>query len=239
MNPTFTPRNTPREETRKPSRTAKDDGKVIIHTSLWRQLRPHLVMIVRWLVRLIRKFVSILMRYIHNLTKTQRIQHAAIIVGLIVLCFVCSQIFSRKPHSSQTAQTGGSSAQLPKETPDFSAVLPSGKSVSDYGGWTRVSPEDRNAVYAYTDTIDNVSIIVSEQPLPDSFKSDPSGSIQKLAESYSADRTFEANGTVVYIGKSAKGPQSLIFTAHDLLILIKSSATVSDEHWIRYITSLR
>jgi hypothetical protein len=174
-----------------------------------------------------------------GLTRIQRIWHAVIILGCIVLLVVLAQVLDRKPHSTQSPQSGNSSTELPKETPSFSTILPSGKSASDYGGWTRVSPSDRNAVYAYTDSLAGTSIIISEQPLPDSFSSDPSGSIQKLAESYSADRTFEAGSTTVYIGKSAKGPQSLIFTKHGLLILIKSSSTISDDQWKSYITLLQ
>lgn len=237
MNPAFTPRHSHQPE-QKTSHTSKKPDVIIGTIPWWQWLKPRLITTLRWCNRHVRKLVTITTRYVRGLTRTQRIQHAAIILGLIMLCFIAGQTFSRKPHPSQTAQSG-TSATLPKETPSFSAILPSGKSATDYGGWTRVSPSDRNAVYAYTDTIDGTSIIVSEQPLPDDFKSDPDGSVQKLAESFSADRTLSAGDYTVYIGKSAKGPQSLIFTTHSLLVLIKSSATVSDDHWVRYIKSLQ
>jgi len=163
----------------------------------------------------------------------------AIVLGVFLLIVLFNLIFSRHPATTTQGSETANGAQLPKETPSFSTILPSGASASKYGGWTRVSPSDRNAVYAYTDTLAEVAIIVSEQPIPDSFKSDQTGSIQKLAESYSADRTFDTDGTTVYIGKSSKGPQSLIFTEHGLLVLIKSSSTVSDDQWKTYIKSLR
>jgi len=239
MTQTFTPRATERTEPTVEKPTPKKE-KVTVTTSVWQTWKPRLLKAAQWTLRQVKRLWKLVIRYINGLSRTQRLQHAGILLGSIVVLFVFSQIFSR--HSiapSQTTQTASGTAELPKESPTFTTILPSGKSASDYGGWTRISPSDRNAVYAYTDKLNDVSIIISEQPVPDSFKSDPSGSVQKLAEGYSANRTFDVDGTTVYIGKSAKGPQSLIFTKRDLLVLIKSSETITDDRWKTYIKSLR
>lgn len=130
--------------------------------------------------------------------------------------------------------------ELKKGTPDYETILPEGKTISDYGGWTRVSPPNRNPVYAYADTIGRVPINVSQQPLPSGFtKSNTPEKIKELATGYSATKRLVVGETIVYIGTSAKGPQSVIFTKNGLLVLIKASVSVSDANWQKYIRSLK
>lgn len=238
MSELFTPRTPPRSSPSPKSKETRASG-ARSPDQRWRLWRSRLVRLGTWTRHQLKRLAASFARYLRNLSRTQRYQHAAIVLGLIVLVFVINQIFSHHtPTSHVTTTASGSAADLPKGNPDFTTILPKGKSADDLGGWTRVSPSDRNAVYAYTDTLAGVSIVVSEQPLPDSFKSDIEGSVEKLSDDFSADRTFEVNGITVHIGKSAKGPQSLIFTTRGLLILIKSNATISDDQWKTYITSL-
>lgn len=237
MSELFTPRTPSRSSSSLKSKKAPSSPSSS-GSGGWRLWRARAVRIVRWISRQLKRIAASLTRYFRGLSRTQRYQHAAILLGLIALIFVVNQIFSRPSVSQTTTTTSGGTATLPKGDPEFTTLLPKGKSVDDLGGWTRISPSDRNAVYAYTDTLADVSIVVSEQPLPDNFKSDIEGSVEKLSDDFSADRTFEVNGITVHIGKSAKGPQSLIFTTRGLLILIKSNSTISDDQWKTYITSL-
>lgn len=123
--------------------------------------------------------------------------------------------------------------------PQFDTLLPSGSSIEALGGWTRVSPPDRNAVFAYSDAIRDNRIIISQQPLPDDFLGNIDGKVEELAQSYKATEKLTANGMVVYIGTSAKGPQSVIFTKNNLLVLIKSSVKLSNDDWVGYVNSLQ
>ncbi len=125
-----------------------------------------------------------------------------------------------------------------EKSPGYSTVLPKDKPVSELGGWKRVSPEGRDPVFAYADKIGDVSISVSQQPLPESFKSETSGKIAELAKQFSATEKIDANGTDVYIGTSAKGPQSVIFTKNGLLVLMKSQQKAESESWKTYVESL-
>jgi len=117
-------------------------------------------------------------------------------------------------------------------------VLPAGKSIEDFGGWTRVSPPKRDPVFAFVDRIGGIPINVSEQRLPTDFKDDPDDQLRDLALAFGASKSIDAAGTIVYIGTSAKGPQSVIFRKGDLLVLIKASAAVPDDEWKKYIKSL-
>ena len=124
------------------------------------------------------------------------------------------------------------------DTPNYATVLPAGKSISTLGGWTRISPPENDPVYAYTDKIGDLEISVSQQSLPASFKNNVDTQVAEMAKSFNATTEIEAGDTKVYIGTSANGPQSVIFTKNSLLILIKSQEKVENNDWLRYIESL-
>lgn len=130
------------------------------------------------------------------------------------------------------------SPDTPVVTPDFQAVVPKDKTIEELEGWQKLTPPSGETIYVFADSIESVPVTISEQSLPDSFSKDPSGSVTQLAEAYSATETFEAEETKVYIGNSSKGPQSVIFTKNNLLILIKSERPISQDAWKTYINSL-
>ena len=143
-----------------------------------------------------------------------------------------------QPITAEATENQPVNGQLQKGTPDYDTVLPEGKSIKDYGGWTRVSPPNRDPVFAYADKIGAIPINVSQQPLPKDFADQPDQQIQQFAAGYAANKKLNVNGATAYIGTSAKGPQSVIVVKGDLLILIKASAAVPDSEWEQYIQSL-
>lgn len=149
---------------------------------------------------------------------------AVMIIGLIIAGLTISS------HNAKVAAV---------DTPKYDTILPGDKSIKDLGGWDRISPPTASPVYAFADSLSGTSISVSEQPLPDSFKTDTDAKIAELAKSYNATDKINADGTDVYIGTSAKGPQSTIFIKDNLLVLIKSGAKIQDKTWITYIDSLK
>jgi hypothetical protein len=160
-----------------------------------------------------------------------------IIAGLAVLVFYTYNLTIHQKSSS--APSVLASPHLERGTPPYPTVLPAGKKIEELGGWTRISPPDRNPVYTYTDKVDNIMINVSEQPLPKSLKTNTAEQIEQLANSFNATGKITVGGTVVHIGTSENGPQSVIFNKNDLLILIKSSARLDNNQWAEYINSLR
>ena len=167
---------------------------------------------------------------------------------LIALAILTVVIVILLPHKQASPPIGPSSSKqqdqpnikgnLTKGVPDFDTLLPAGKSIDDLGGWTKVSPVDRDSVYAFVDYIGQTKVIVSQQEIPQSLKESEDLNIGQLAAGYSANDHLTANGAEIYIGTSAKGPQSLIVKKHNLLILIKSTAKIADNVWIEYINSL-
>ena len=130
------------------------------------------------------------------------------------------------------------STQSTQQTPRYQTLAPKGTTVDNLGGWKRVSPPKNDPVFAYADTLEGVSISVSQQPMPAAFKNDVAGNVSDLAKKFNATTKLAAGATTAYIGTSAKGPQSVIFTKNDLLIMIKSQTKISDSAWIRYVQLL-
>ena len=160
------------------------------------------------------------------------------IVLAITLFTIGSNLLSS--HNAKVAADKRSGQQsLTKGTPDYPTVLPTGKTIQELGGWTLVSPPGRDPVFAYIDKIGNMQINVSQQPLPEEFKSDTAAKIEKLAKEYGASEKLTTSDTEAYIGTSEKGPQSVILSKGDLLILMKSAVRIDNAKWEEYISSLR
>lgn len=126
-----------------------------------------------------------------------------------------------------------------QNSPKYTTVLPDGKSADSLGGWHRVSPNDRDPVYAYADKIGGVTINVSQQPLPTDFKTDTASKVSELAKSYGAINKVEAGSDTIYIGSSGEGPQSAILAKNNTLILMKSTSKIPDAAWASYAKSLK
>jgi len=166
------------------------------------------------------------MDFIKTHKKIALVTGAALVVMLVVIVFAVLQGGKTEPGTAPIVEDTG-----------FQTILPSGKTIKDLGGWERISPLNTAPVFAYADKIDDVSISISQQPLP--FTGNIDEQVGQLAAAYSATNTLDASGTKVYIGTSAKGPQSTIFSKKDLLVLIKSQAKINNESWTRYISSLQ
>lgn len=152
-----------------------------------------------------------------------------IIVLGIISCLVVGIVIRNSNDSNSSAAS---------KKPTYQTVLPKGKTISELGGWNRVSPPKNDPVFAYADTIDGVVISVSQQPLPQSFKNDTDNQVAELAKKFNATDKLNADSLSVYIGTSVKGPQSVIFASDNLLILIKSEKKISDASWTKYAESL-
>lgn len=129
-------------------------------------------------------------------------------------------------------------ADTAAKKPTYQTVLPEDKSISQLGGWKRISPPGKDPVFAFADTIDGVPVSVSQQPLPSSFKGDAVSQTAEIAKKFNATDKIEAGGLDVYVGTSIKGPQSVIFTKDNLLVFIKSEKKIQDASWAAYAQAL-
>lgn len=123
--------------------------------------------------------------------------------------------------------------------PDFKTVLPARTSIDELGGWQKMTPPNSTPIYVYSDSIDDIAISVSQQTLPESFKTDTDTKVAQLAKAYNATTSLNAGNTKIYSGKSASGPQSIIFTKNNLLVLIKSRGVIGNDAWVSYVEALK
>ena len=165
--------------------------------------------------------------------KRPKSQFIIIALTAVVVCAITG-IILWSVSAGQGVKSGAT-----REAPSFTALIPEGKTIDSLGGWQKMTPPSGDAFYVYNDTIDDTILNVSQQTLPENFKTNPSAQLATLAKAYNANETFEIDGMKIYLGTSAKGPQSVLFTKNDLLVLIKSHKQVSDDAWAAYIKSLK
>jgi hypothetical protein len=172
-----------------------------------------------------------LLARIKSIRWNRRTQIASGIVVLTVIVAAAYIITNAQNHPKTTSTTIA-------QKPTYQTIVPSNKPSSSLT-WQRVSPPGSDPVFAYADTIDGVSIFVSQQPIPDSFQPNVDDKVAQLAASYTATDKISAGSTPVYVGTSAQGPQSVIFSKNNLLVLIKSASKISDDAWTSYANSLQ
>lgn len=168
--------------------------------------------------------------------KKRLLTAGGVVVALAVVAtgYAAYEVWVKRHISGKRVLTAEGAVQ----TPQYQTVLPDGKNIGDLGGWARVSPPDKDPVFAFADHIGNVRITVSQQPLPKSFEGDIADSVAEAAKQFGANDTIKMGDVTAYIGTSIKGPQSVVLTKSALLLLIRSDSKISDDEWARYIQTL-
>jgi len=126
-----------------------------------------------------------------------------------------------------------------KATPEYVTIAPVDKNINDLGGWTLVSRPGSDSFYRYDDKIGDIPISVSQQTLPASLKDDTEQQIEQLAQDIKANGTITVNDLVVHISTSSEGKQYILFGKDGLLISITSNTPITNDQWIKYISSLQ
>jgi len=206
--------------------------KAYIH-QLWHKLKNRLAAILIWLKNKIKNKPKINKQQVFA-TIITLIAIVALIQNYLLLSAKNNQDITTQTNKTKTVKTG----VLTKDTPKFKTILPAGKTIQSLGGWTRVSPSSADPVFAFVDYIGKSPINLSQQPLPDSFKTDTDQQVADLASDFNASEKITVGSINVYIGTSVKGPQSVIFAKNNLLILIKSSVKINNDKWAEYINNL-
>lgn len=162
---------------------------------------------------------------------------AAITAGVIIVAFVFTVI--SVTIGRDKSKSDGTHAVLSQNAtkPDFKFILPDGKEEETDNGKIGYDPQKR--VVSFADTIGIVKVTVSQQPLPDNFKQDPEGQLEILARNFSANEVIVPSNPKAYLGTSAKGPQTVIFSKSDLLVFIQAASKIDKIDWTDYIRNLR
>ena len=162
-------------------------------------------------------------------TKRKKTFITAMVMIVVGFGFLGAGIFHA--HSSRADET--------TSKPNFSPVLPKGETIESLDDWQKLTSPNGDAFYVYIDTISGVTVNVSQQVLPGKFKNDLTNQMIETARAYNATTKLDAEGTTIYVGSSAEGPQSVLFSKNGLLVLMKSWASIPDAEWIAYVKSLQ
>ena len=156
-----------------------------------------------------------------------------------IACFFIYRNGGQKDQAIRKKSVAAATIVQGSQQPEYDTLLPEGKSIQRLGGWSRVSPPDKEPVFAYVDSIDSVQVFVSQQPLPVAFKNDAVAEAKKLAQQLGTTEQLTDDGLTAFVSTSAKGPQATIAVKKDLLILIRSGAKIKNASWIGYINTLQ
>ena len=190
----------------------------------------------------VNNFVKKAFAKLKRLLKKKKIRTILIVFIIAIICLIALikiNPFSNTEKTKEENPTLITEQDKTAEVPFFETLIPAGKSIEQLGGWTRISPKDKNAVFAFTDSIDNNRIVVGQQPLPEDFKENTEEQLESLAKTYKSSEKVTVNGTTIHIASSAKGPQAVIFVKNGILVNIRSSVTLTQDKWIDYVNSLQ
>lgn len=161
-----------------------------------------------------------------------------VIIGVIFTMYKKNNNDAKEVAGASTGSQSGESTGPQEESPNYKILYPGAKNASTVGKIVRISPPGQNPAYTYVDTLGNIQINVTQQELPDKFKTDQDAELDKLAKSNNQNDIIQVDGVKVYSGQSTKGAQSLTFIKGNLLIFIKAGNKISDEAWVAYISAL-
>lgn len=176
-----------------------------------------------------------------KLSKRQKIA-ASIIAVFLVVGFVGIKVFSGDKPAKTNDQSvlSSNNSKIPLNvTPEFKVLVPADKRMEDLGGFAKVSPPNSAAAYAYVDEVGEARIKLTQQQLPQQFKDKPVTELEKLAKNYNATKLIQINEVAAYVGKSEKGPQTLIFAKDDLLVFAVADQELEEIQWVQYVSGLK
>ncbi len=140
--------------------------------------------------------------------------------------------------ASSVAGSDGPAADDGKtdEKPTFAVLYPADK--KELVAVTRKTPNGQ-LLHTYKDTVEGIEVEVTQQELPESFKSAPNVELEKIAKNFQATDIIQIDEAFVYHGLDEKTRvQSLFTIKNDTLISIRSAEKLLDDTWAAYILSL-
>ena len=172
---------------------------------------------------------------------------ATIVVVLVIGSLAGGQLFLAQKHSitqqtktvaaKQTTSAPSTKPTVVKQ-PLFKPFVPITKpqlAITTAG----VSAFDSNRnSYSFIDTFQDQAILVSQQPIPNKFKTD-SEALTQIAQQVGAKEGVITNNGQAYMGTDSKsGQQTLVYVQKGILIFVQSPFSHSALKWQPYLESL-
>jgi hypothetical protein len=154
--------------------------------------------------------------------------------GLAVLKHQGDVRHARELADSSNGQPKVLSAQ---SKPTFTPAVPSGKEDLLTPDGTHSKFDASKGSYSYLDTLSGKQIIVSEQALPSADAAKTTAA--KAAKSFNTDATIKTGWGTVYIQNAQSGGQRVVASVRELLVLVQTSYSLTNDQWKTYINSLQ
>ena len=149
-------------------------------------------------------------------------------VGLLAATILPLALHSPRKTTTQT-DVGTSTTGVLKDSitkPPFQVAAPKKDLHSG-----QVAYDSTKGVAVYSIKLKDRNLVVSQQLLPEGFKSDPTSRLKTLAETIYAKDAIAGKNSTAYLGTSIKGPQTLVFVTNELLVFIKSDGKIDNDQW--------
>lgn len=178
-----------------------------------------------WLTKAKAVWLPAVMRLKQHISR-KRVLSVAAILGAVVV--TSSVLIALSRHAkSQTVVLAGHTPQQ-----DFKPAVPPNSPQK-----VTTAENNHQTIATYQDAFAGSNLVVSQQKLPDSFKSDPQA-ITKLDQFKSAQSLDTPKGKL-YITTNPTGQQWAAITYGDLLIFFQTSKTIDSDNWYKYINALQ
>ncbi len=165
-------------------------------------------------------------------TRSFKILGGALVAAAAMILVVSAFFGGNNKTLTEVAQVQGVKGEsvITEDAPEFELVYPEGKSREDFDSIAVVSPPGSPLAYAYLDKIDEISVQVSQQEVPDNLKNDQDQQLKSLAENFLANTPINGNDYIAYVGLNRPGgPQSIVLIKSDRLIFMKTDSEIEHE----------
>jgi cytoskeletal protein RodZ len=169
---------------------------------------------------------------------------AAAVTVLMLSGGVVLQQRQAAAHKSATAAANNvlaasAKAQAAPVKPAFTPLAPVDSTNNAVHGTPQVAYDAKRNTYSFTDTIKGNAIVVSQQPIPATYKT-AVDAVSKIAVSLKANQAITTNGGTAFIATDPKSnAQTVVFSKNNLLVFVQSPFTHVTTDWQSYINSLK
>lgn len=167
-----------------------------------------------------------------------KLKNKKIYMPLVALFFIGISVvvYNVKNHKTTLKKDPSGVLANISQKPTFKTVLPNNSKETEP---SKLKYDAIKKVAQFTDKISLIDVTVSEQELPETFKSSPDDKVAELAKNINANEVINEANPKAYLGTSLKGPQTVLFHKKGLLIFISSTAAIEKSEWASYITKLQ
>ncbi len=168
---------------------------------------------------------------------------AAIIATLMLVSSVglAAQHFlaHRSAVAAAKATLAKSAAASTAAKPTFQPLAPVDSTNNGIHGTPQVAYDGKRNTYSFTDTLAGQAIVVSQQPIPATYKT-AVDAVSKIAVSLKASQTLATSSGAAFIANDAKSnAQTIVFSKNNLLVFVQSPFAHTSDQWQAYINGLQ